>query len=442
MRLLRRQGTWKGPAIGKYKMDSITYYYWTAAIAFVYFAFLIAQGRFRLVLPSVVHTFIWMVTSLLVVFQLKGVLVITHLSNDAVNIVSKFTCYIVIASVIGFSFAHYITERYESFVKTRIINLNVVEELLQRFKWIPYMCGIVGVTLFIFLVSTIGNTDLLDNYRLLAIQTERVGYAAIAQRISGHLNILGGFYLMLLGYKSGQRGIKIKEFLLFTILCSAINISIGGRVWILTSILPFFTTYALSRYCNSHNKTKVRNDNKWILVIFTVFISLFSIIGMLRNSKSDGEFMDKFLYLTDGTRMTNMVLKQFPETTFPYEYGMSTLLGGVVQSPMATRFVNSISHDIGLSVTVKSTMPYLYYDFGFVGGAIFWGFICFFIELFCIRLKYSASIIGLFLFGTLSTILFETPVGHIFSTNTPRFEWILLFFIFRKYIFGNTSDID
>lgn len=416
-------------------MDSLIYYYWTVAILFVYFVFLMMQRRYRLILPSVVCTFIWLVTAGLVIFQLKGVLGSYVLKDRAVDLVSQFTCYMAIASVIGFSCAHYVMARYESVAVVNSVDVSLVEDLLRRFKWIPYLCAATGVVLFVFLITTVGSFSSLSDYRILAIQTERVGYAAIAQRISGHINIWGGFYLMLLGYKSGKEGINAQEFLLYAFLCSVINMAIGGRVWILTSTLPFFTTYFLSV---KYNRGQISKDLKTIFLILGIFISAFALIGLLRGGQSSGSFFDKFLYLTDGTRMTNMVLHQYPEMTFPQEYGISTLLGGLVQSPMYSRFVQFISHDIGLSVTVKSIMPSLYYDFGFLGGPVFWGIICFVVEALSIRLKYSKSILGLLLFGTLSAMLFQSPVGNVFSLYTPTFEWLLLLFIFRKYIFGKT----
>ena len=160
----------------------------------------------------------------------------------------------------------------------------------------------------------------------------------------------------------------------------------------------------------------------------------------MRGNSGESNFLDKFLYLTDGSRMTNIVFNTFHEGTFSYEYGKSTLLQGITTSPMTQRFAQSISHDIGLSVTVKSIMPYLYYDFGFWGGAAFWGIICFFLEYICIRLKYSNTIISILMFCLLSGILFQAPVGSIFANNTPVLYWIIILYVFRNRFF-NTSTV-
>lgn len=422
-------------------MESLDYCFWALGITIIYITFLLMQKRYRLLLPSVIHTFIWLVTIILIICQLKGFLVSEKVDNETFNLSSQYICALMVASILGFTVAHITTAKTETDTEVQLISVDIIDQILTRFKWVPYVCGIVGILLFVYLITTIGNIDSFGDYRTVALSTKRVGYAAIAQRISGHVNIWGSFYLMLLGYKYGQTGIEIKTFLKYILLCSAINMSIGGRVWILTSTLPFLITFFFSRKYSFIDDAKVKRDYKHIALILLFFISLFSIMGQLRSiSNSDKDnFIDKFLYLTDGSRMTNMILKKYPEGSYPYEYGKSTLTQPFIKSPMAERFAKSISHNIGLSVTVKSIMPYLYYDFGFWGGAFFWGLLCFLIEYICIRLKYRDTILGILLFGQLSFLLFQSPVGHIFAVYMPAFEWLIIFYIFNQKIFGKIN---
>lgn len=416
-------------------MNSLDFCYWSLAIAFVYLSFLLAQKRYRLLLPSVIHTSIWLVTVALIICQLKGILVSHMAGNNIFNHSSKFICALMVCSVVGFTIAHVVTARQETESNVQLIETEKIEPILDRFKWVPYMCGIVGAILFFYLISTIGNFDSFNDYRTMAIMTERVGYAAVAQRISGHINILGGFFLILLGYKYGQTGIEIKNALKYIILCSAINMSIGGRVWILSSTLPFFTAFLFSRKYSLVDDDIRQRDRKIIFYIVVIFISLFSIIGMIRGNSDESNFFDKFLYLTDGSRITNIVFNIFQEGSYNYEYGRSTFLQWFVDSPMVQKFAQSISHDIGLSVTVKSIMPYLYYDFGFWGGAVFWGIICFALEYICIKLKYSSTVVAILLFGLLSDMFFQAPVGAIFANNTPNLLWLIIIYTFRNRLF-------
>lgn len=415
-------------------MSTLEYYYCSIAILFLYLVLLLQKREYRLVLPSTSFCVIWLITCILVVFQIKGILVENTIPVNKFALVAPFTLYVSISSIFGFSIAHLLSnsKNYQSYYN--VVDVDLLEYYLKRFIWVPYLCGITGLALLVFLISSIGSVENFGDYRIMAIYTERVGYAAVAQRISGHINILGLFYLMIYGYVCGKRGIEIKQFLWLVFLCSLINISIGGRVWILTSLLPFFTTYILSIKDNS-SEIDIKSSNSKLFIIIIVFISLFSILGIVRGDGDGQRFMDKFLYLTDGTRMTNLMLGYYPEGTFNHEYGGSTILNGFIKSPMVQKFADRISHDIGLSVTVKSILPNLYYDFGIHGGAIFMGVLCCILELLCLYFRYSNSIYNLICYGTLACFLVQSPVGNVFSLYTPTFEWLIIIFIFRKWIF-------
>lgn len=418
-------------------MNSLDYTLLSIVILALYLIVLLRQYQYRLLLPSVINTSVWLITSLLIICQVKGVLVSATVPDNAFFYSSQFILAISITSIIGFSIAHASVDSYILEREVILVNYEEIDHVLQKFKWIPYLCGIVGIVLFVFIFTTIGSIEAFSDYRVMAISMKRVGFAAIAQRISGHINILGSFYLMLMGYRYGQTGINMKKFFLTVFLCSTINMSIGGRVWIMASTLPFLTTYILSyKYSDINNEVK-RNDLKKLCIIILVFVSLFSILGTLRDSAIQHNFWDKFLYFTDGSRMTNMVMKQYPEGTYDLEYGKATLLQGVIPSHMANNFARSISDNIGLSVTVKSIMPNLYYDFGIFGGALFWGILCLLIEYLCIRMQYNSTVFGIIMFGQLSTLFFQSPVGNVFSLNLPSFEWLMIIYLFRKRLFGN-----
>lgn len=417
---------------------ALTFAYWTVAICFIYLFFLLTQNRYRLLTPSIIHTFAWGITALIMIMQIKGIFMNSSIVNEnSFALSSEYMCYIVISSIIGFIIAHYVTQ-YKIQSSTESIDIEVVDQILHRFRWIPYLCAVIGISLLIFLISVMGDIETFSNYREIALSTKKTGIMAIIQRVSGHANIWGTFYLMLLGYRMGQEGLELKRFAITVILCSLINMSIGGRVWILSSTLPFFITFFLSRHFTEVDSIRNRADKITILYIVISLVSIFSILGVLRNDTAKSQtFMDKLCYFTDGMRMTNMVLSQYPAGSYDLEYGRSEFLYLWLGSPMADRFNESISHNMGLSVTVKSSLPFLYYDFGFIGGIIMWGIYCFILEYLCTQLNPSKTIVRLLLFGILSQMLFLSPIFPIFSLYIPSLEWILLIYLFRKQIFRN-----
>lgn len=419
-------------------MTALDYCYCSLIITVVYLLLLLRKRKYRLLLPSVVYSFIWAITSFLMICQITGFLVNKAAGEDIFSQSAQFAFMLIIAAIIGFTIAHIFADTKQH-KKVRIVDVRDVDIILKRFIWIPYLCGVIGILLIIYYLSFAGGIDNLGDYRLIALYTKKTGYMAVVQRISGHINFLGTFYLMLLGYRDGQTGLKVGKFLLYFFLCSAINIAIAGRSWILTSSLPFLVTFVFARkYCGNIPLNRPTNDWKKLIAILVILVSLFSLIGIVRNNHSSNDsatFVSKFFYLTDGARMTNLVLKEFPEGSYEEEYGMSSLADGFISSSMKSEFAESISGDIGLSVTVKSYMPPLYYDFGELGGAIFWCILCIFIEYWAICLKYKHSIFSVLLMGQICIMLFLTPVGNPISVYTPAFEWLLIIYILRRTIF-------
>lgn len=421
-------------------MAPLDYCYSSLIITSIYILVLLSNKRYRLCLPSVIYTSIWVATSFLMICQSTGFLVNKAEGEAIFSESSQFAFMLIIASIIGFTIAHVLTNKIQ-YTKVILVNHEDVNIILKRFLWIPILCGIIGVLLLSFFLSfTKGNFDLGD-YRIIAITTKVSGYMEIVQRVSGHINFLGTFYLMLLGYYYGQRGINLSKFLLIFFLCSTINIAIAGRVWILSSSIPFLTTFIFARKHSPALSLSVKSsDTKKLFLIVLILISLFSVLGILRYDKNyqqpdASSFISKFFYLTDGAKMTNMVLKQYPEDCFDHEYGLATLANSFYESPMKQSFDHSISHDIGLSVTVKSYMPPLYYDFGKLGGAIFWCILCIIMECWAIKLQYRQTLFSVLLMGQICMMFFSTPVGNIFAIYTPAFEWLCIIYFLHNIIF-------
>lgn len=410
---------------------------WTFAVCLVFLFFMLLQRRYRLLMPSTLHTIIWGITALVIIFQMEGTYFSSNYDESAFSLSAAYMCGIVFSSVIGFSLAHAVTQNLNLKIDSYKISSIAIDGILKKFKWIPYLCATVGFLLFLSLISIMANIESFQDYRIQAITAERTGFYAILKQLSGHINIWGSFYLMLLGYKMGTEGINLKTLLLNITLCSLINMIVGGRIWILNSTLPFFVTFFLSRHNSVLNKSILESDWKKLFFIIILFASLFSIIGILRSEpNSKHSFMDKYQYFSDGMRITNIVLKQYPPKTYELEYGRSEFLSAWIGSPMGNHFNESISDDIGLSVTVKSSLPFLYFDFGFYGGIIMWGIYCFILEYICTKLRRAKTIIGILLFGQLTQLLFQSPIFPVFPINVPPLEWILILYIFRKHLFG------
>ena len=415
----------------------------------LYLATLLLNKRYKLFLPSTIHTFTWLITSIFMYLELDGKMGYNITINEY-SIVAEYILYLMLASIVGFSFAHlYRKPRIHYNYQEQCIPIEVVEAILKRFHWLLYVCLIVGIMQVAFLVS-IGGFESLEDYRIIAVSAKRSGYGAIAQQLSGHMAILGSFYLSLLGYKHSISGVNLKEFIKIGACVALLNMAIGGRGWILTITLPYAIAYFYGMYKHKSIETKKRwkNDKRKFIIIGATLIFTFSIIGLVRNTgTAEGDnkvkaFFNKFLYYTDGPKMANMVMTQYPPSTYPLEYGKSEFLQKWIPSPMSQKFAASIEDDIALSVTVKSAIPYLYYDWGYIGGIFMWGIYAFILEVICISLLKKKTIFSLLIFVQLAQLLFQSPIGNIFIFAVPVFQWLVILYLLRKYIFKSIPNIN
>lgn len=420
-------------------MNTDEYILATIIITAIYLWRLLSQERFRLVLPSVAACFTWLISSSIMYCEIRGWITGQILPLHKYTEVAPFIFGMNLCSILCFSVVHvFVGTKEPSICLESGSTLDMCDEFLTKFRWILWVCVVVGLLLVIFFLSLGLSINSFSEYRIMAITVEKVGYAALAKRIGGHIGILGAFYLNILGYKHSQGEIDLKELLKCILMYSSVNLSIGGRVWILASTLPYITGFFLGySYAKFSSYDYTKTNLKKLGVILLIAISLFSILGNMRSDNDHkANFFEKFLYYTDGPKMANLVMETFPDGTYPLEFGQANFLQFIKTSEMTERFNNSIKDNIGLSVTVRSTIPAMYYDYGFWGGMIMWGILCGILELLCLNLQMKGTFFSIIIFCTLAVIPFQSPVGSVFVLAMPSFEWIILLWITRKYIFS------
>lgn len=422
---------------------SETQYYLYSAI-FINIAYIlitISKKQYRLLLPSVVCCFTWAMTCSIMLAEVKGLLESTI--HSPLSYVSPFVFYMTVVSIAAFTVAHFLGRVKHKPVKSPLISTQVLESIVRKFRWVLVVIAICAVVIVTTLLS-IGGADSLGSYRHIAVTTELQGFAGLAIRISSHVAVLGGFYLIMVGAKQARCGVNFKELILCVILFGASNIAIAGRGWILAATLPYvsgfiFGKFRLRQFGGNSGK---KNDLMKIVLFVAIIGSMFSIIGNARSdahgAHTDGNFFDRFLYYTDGSHMADIALKKFKQESFELEYGANTLFP-FGERHMANKFDQRTDHNY--RVVVKSMIPPMYYDFGYQGALMFWGVLCFVLELICLNLRYTHSIFGVLLSCYLSTILFSSPIGTITIMAIPVLEWLLIIYLCRKQIFIRINGI-
>lgn len=401
-------------------------------VCILYLLVLFKDKKYQLLLPCTIHTITWLFTAVFIHFTITGAM--GEYSPDdplhSFDYVAPMLLGMVISSIVGFTLAHSV-KSYKLRQETHI-DIEYVDIVLKKFHWILYMCLILGVMQFVFLYMAVG-LDNLGDYRVAAVTLERTGIGKISSIFSGHAMFLGVFYISLLAYKQSHRGIEMKVFLMDSFMLASTNLAIAGRAWIVTALLPYFIVYFWQQ--NAQRKKLLNKDVLKLGQILIAVLIAFSVIGLVRNEAKGDEALDKFLYYTDGCRVANLVMANYPESTFDYELGASEFLYKWTGSPMWNKYSRDISGDIGLSVTVPSTIPYLYFDFGKWGGIIFWALHCFIIEVLCVRFRQKKTILSILMFMLLSRYFFGAPIGPMFMVQLPAFEWMMILYVFRKRLF-------
>lgn len=406
-----------------------------------YLLFTLSQRRYRLLLPSVISSFTWLIASILMMCETSGALKPSFPIHY--DYAAPFIFYMGVSSVIAFSIAHFAARINDKSSQSALIPTDVLNQLVVKFRWVLYVVAVCALCILLTLYS-IGGFSSYGTYRELAVTTEFSGLAGLAIRISNHLSLVGAFYLIILGMKQARTGLQIKELSICIILYGAANIAIAGRGWIVAASLPFINGFILERYRLNRflRKPMVKIKPVKVISFFVMLGVLFSILGEARSDMAgatkDSSFFQKFLYYTDGLHMSDIILRKYKPGSFEHELGNNTVFLHN-ESKMAKRFNAETNNRY--KVVVKSVIPPLYYDFGYEGGILFWGMLCFVLEFICLRNRYTKNLIGCLLFCSLSYILYQAPIGNVIRMSIPMLEWLLIIFIFRKYVFRNIHGI-
>lgn len=292
----------------------------------------------------------------------------------------------------------------------------------------------------VYLIVVVGFNSLGD-YRVAALSVDRTPIIKIIRTIGGHAGILGFFYLALYGYKQAVKGIDIWQLILYIIMYGMNNIAIAGRAWISMSFVPYIIGFFIGHRSRKQKWADLLHKGlKNLLVLGVTLVGIFILVASIRNVNNsidtdEGSPIEKLLYWTDGSRVANIVMKMYPDGTFPLEYGQCEFLTKWIPSPMKTKYYSAISDNIGLTVTVPSTIPALYFDFGYAGGIVMWGIFCFFIELLFLNVVRRNNILCFFVAVLLTRMMYQAPFGEIFGMSISTVEWLIILYVFRDRLF-------
>lgn len=399
--------------------------------------------------PSVIFCFMWGMNCIFHFLIYMGYInPLTDVSMFQYDYMDTYIIFFLIATIIGFSFAHCVCR--DTNVKMKI-NKEALERILARYQWVMWLNFFGGILRMVAMISLVGFSfsNVMD-YRLAAndmMMSFEGGVVGWIFRISAYINMLAVIYIALAGLRMGMRQLKMKDTLKLFILYAPVQMATGGRLFILYFIIFYLGCFLLGRGISVQSTGRrwlLANERRTLLKMMILMMPLVVVISLSRGeggvknvSKYEGSFLDSFSYISDGTMVTDKCMEFYSGgKTLHTAKGMNTIFGNSKQADL----FRSHKHTTVYASSVYTMIVPLFLDFGYWGSIIVWTFLSFLIEIIALNCLSKMTFIKFFMYAMLLKICYESVIANPFAGNMPFFELIVLLTIFYKPIFGGAKQ--
>lgn len=323
-----------------------------------------------------------------------------------------------------------------------LLNIEQLFYLQKRYRFILYWCFLLGMIRFIYTLSVGGIATIVD-YRQASLLISADSNPIIVNfiRISGHLSMLGAFYILICAYIDGYTTIKPKSFLANFVMYGMIVASQGGRTFTMVYLLSYFFAYMFGHI---HSGKKYTNKQiRAILVSMLIPLLYFSVVGAFRNYSEDviaenkisrtQSIFSTFYYITEGLHVTDRSIVYLGKNQRSYDSGIDTFT--TFDGDNYTKFRDSL---LGTPdwCNVDSIIVPLYCDFGWNGSLVVWMFLCFIGEILFYKTMCVKSVVSLFLLYSIVYLFLYSTIGNpIPGGFRIMIIWIVILSVFRRNFF-------
>lgn len=393
----------------------------------------IMTQKYRYLSPSLIGSFFWSLACFISSIRMND-------SQEEFSFQQIIT-YIIpfaIVTILGFIIADVIVSRSGKFV----LSINQLLYIQKKYKFILILCFIFGSIRFVYTLS-LGGISSIVNYRevslLLSTNSNPIFVNFI--RISGHLSMLGTFYIIICAYIDGLTEIKPIYFLKNFVMYGMIVASQGGR----TFTMVYLVSYIFAYICGfiQSGKRDMMHQLKKVFVCMLIPLLYFGVVGSLRNfsteslqsdnrSRSQSVF-ETFYYITEGLHVSDLCMSYLGTGQNRFDYGRDTFTTSEGYNYSQFRASLNGTKDW---CNVDSILVPLCCDFGKKGALVMWMIICFLGELFFNFTFRKRSLISLFLLYSIAYIFIYSTIGNpIPGGFRIMLLWIIILKIFSKRFF-------
>lgn len=388
----------------------------------------------RQILPSGVMTAMWGIACIFIS-------IITHGIWDTLDLytlyhfkwMDKYILYFTIASIAGFSIAHMLGTPVA--LKTNI-KLDYLNWLTTKYRFIMKLNCALGIARIIIFLSLFGWGGFYE-YRInaeLGMQSIS-GWAAIVFRISNYILLLSNFYVAIVGLKHGIFGLNKKEALSTFLLFIPVQLSTGGRLWILYFILYYFGAYMIGKMYTNRNSFATKKETRFLMKFGLILCLLIAFVGILKtgDDSEDKTAYDKYAYITEGILASESCMDYNGGDKFDnLKYGLFST--GVSKSSAYFGWRKLLIQS-KISSIIECVIVYLYLDFGYYNSLFIWFIFCLFFEIWYLNCMKRLNIFHFFTMIIILKFLYESILSNPIIFCIPSFELLILLYLFKNLIF-------
>ena len=417
--------------------------FWILSIAVsIFFIYLkIKKGRIALISPGFVFMITWGIVCISMLFFLGNKdLFQSSLFKGDYHYLSSYVFLFVVVSFIGFSLPNVMIKQNESEDQwLDYLPESQIDSIFNRYRFIFYLNFALVLVKLVFIIFTFSPTSYYHYRQIILSEVftqDSFTLISIVSRFGYWTQLISGFLVAVLGVKHGISQFKFKQAILYFTLYSAVSLVDGGRVFILQFSVFYFLPYTLI-YLRRGAEIWTREFKRLFFFLIIIF-SLVGVLGVFRSSdrysqKSSNDLVEKYYYLMNGIGYTNKILTRVDFNIGNLDFGRN-FFNININSTISYRMQIHNKLPRGYENSVQSIIPYIFFDFGYMGSLAFWAIVCFFIEFIALRMYRRMSIFKLLIIITLCRYAFGTFLGNPLPYLVRMFAFIFIVYILKKFL--------
>ena len=369
------------------------------------------------VLPSTFFALMWGLTSLGGFLYSNLLIGVTdyYISAGCLQEISSYQLTILIVVFSAFLLARFVRRDVAVKVTAQFSRMDIVY-IRRKTRWILYLFFAIGVYRLITVVSVTGWDYSAMRLYYLSSRSHFSVFDSYLLRIGAYLSQFATFYLCISGMETALRGVRLKNLIREFLLFIPFQMSLGGRLFILSFFVPFVFSYLLAYSIAVIRDKAKKTDWKFILILVSPFILLILVqilkMDEIISLKTFEAYSTEIFYTSSSYMHMNELWSSLPDD-YSLGYGLNCLgIGSSVYNHI--KEVWDIEHNPA-GVCVPTMIPQAFLDFGKGGSLVFFFIVFYFIEdraMVCLKKLTTKNILTILL---LCLISYQTASSSTFD---------------------------